>query len=404
MGDMGSEAKDCNEHYRIGIVTYWDADDNYGQLLQCYALQRHLRLQGHDAFLIRYPRSQSFIDRIKFSLLPIARAISYFFSKEKYRIYTYARQEQKRKRHNTVINRQRQFDEFRSRYLVVSEKYYHSPRSLRRNPPHADVYICGSDQIWTDILGKYKTPYFLDFGGNEIKRIAYSVSMGGQRLTEPELNRVSGYLQRFSAISVRDDKTKDACVLCGRTDTVVTADPTLLLSVSEYNKLMSDASLNKGNYLFVYVLNIFSSKELYWDEVEAYMQKRKLAVCIVYSSGYCAAQELVSGHSGIYATIPEWLSYISNAACILTTSYHGVVFAVKMSRPFLAILLEGRFSSGNVRIVSFLKDLGLSERIFSPNRPFHEQMEQEIDWGCVNERLERMSRESSDFLKEAISS
>lgn len=28
---------------QIGIITYWSSDDNYGQQLQCYALQRFLR-------------------------------------------------------------------------------------------------------------------------------------------------------------------------------------------------------------------------------------------------------------------------------------------------------------------------------------------------------------------------
>ena len=28
---------------KIGIVTFWNSEDNYGQILQCYALQRFLR-------------------------------------------------------------------------------------------------------------------------------------------------------------------------------------------------------------------------------------------------------------------------------------------------------------------------------------------------------------------------
>ena len=39
---------------KIGIMTFWWSNDNYGQLLQCYALQKYLRDRGHDAFLIRY--------------------------------------------------------------------------------------------------------------------------------------------------------------------------------------------------------------------------------------------------------------------------------------------------------------------------------------------------------------
>ena len=39
---------------RIGIVTFWQSGDNYGQQLQCWALQRYLKGIGHEPFLIRY--------------------------------------------------------------------------------------------------------------------------------------------------------------------------------------------------------------------------------------------------------------------------------------------------------------------------------------------------------------
>ena len=40
---------------QIGIITYWSSDDNYGQQLQCYALQRFLRDKKLNAFLIDIP-------------------------------------------------------------------------------------------------------------------------------------------------------------------------------------------------------------------------------------------------------------------------------------------------------------------------------------------------------------
>ena len=41
---------------KIGIVTFWWTDDNYGQILQCYALQYFLKSIGHEPFLIKtYP-------------------------------------------------------------------------------------------------------------------------------------------------------------------------------------------------------------------------------------------------------------------------------------------------------------------------------------------------------------
>lgn len=39
---------------KIGIITFWESNDNYGQILQCFALQKHLKNMGHMPFLIRY--------------------------------------------------------------------------------------------------------------------------------------------------------------------------------------------------------------------------------------------------------------------------------------------------------------------------------------------------------------
>ena len=39
---------------KIGVVTFWETQDNYGQVLQGYALQKVLEQLGHEAFIIRY--------------------------------------------------------------------------------------------------------------------------------------------------------------------------------------------------------------------------------------------------------------------------------------------------------------------------------------------------------------
>lgn len=387
---------------RIGIVTLWTSDDNYGQLLQCYALQKYLRLQGHEAFLIRYTYSRLLIVLAKTLLFPIVYIISFFVSKEKYRICKYC-QEKKLQKHNSLLNRQRQFVFFRKTYLSVSDKIYHSLSALQRNPPAADIYICGSDQIWASILKPYADPYFLNFGNEATKRIAYAPSAGGRCYSQQEKDRISQLLMRFTAISVRDSATKNLCFDCGRQDAFITVDPTLLLPVTEYQKLLSKDCNYETSYIFIYALNVFSSAELHWEEIESYVKSRQLDVHIVYGSGYCSARELLPQYCGMQATIPEWLSLVAHASCIVTTSFHGVVFAIKMNKPFLVILLEGKFSAGNIRIISLLQDLGLQDRIYSAERPFHEQMENNIDWLTVNARLKTMVQKSMDFLDNAIS-
>lgn len=42
-----------NFNMKIGILTFWNTKDNYGQLLQCFAMQKFFEKMGHDAFLVK---------------------------------------------------------------------------------------------------------------------------------------------------------------------------------------------------------------------------------------------------------------------------------------------------------------------------------------------------------------
>ena len=39
---------------KVGVVTFWYDDSNYGQILQCWALQSILARLGYEPFVIRF--------------------------------------------------------------------------------------------------------------------------------------------------------------------------------------------------------------------------------------------------------------------------------------------------------------------------------------------------------------
>ena len=49
---------------KIGILTYWNSKDNYGQLLQCYAMQRFFQKLGYEAFLIKCDISSAKVPKV----------------------------------------------------------------------------------------------------------------------------------------------------------------------------------------------------------------------------------------------------------------------------------------------------------------------------------------------------
>jgi hypothetical protein len=159
---------------KIGIMTFWWSDDNYGQILQCYALQKYLRDAGHDAYLIRYDPRGDYEKKLWDKVIRALNPIELFF-------YL-----QRRIRNKKIIkkNKLRKFNEFRDKYIRQSERIYYHYNDLVPDPPEADVYIAGSDQIWNIFslpiqqVKKRLRAYFLDFGKPDIKRIAYAASFG----------------------------------------------------------------------------------------------------------------------------------------------------------------------------------------------------------------------------------
>ena len=45
---------------KIAILTFWNSNDNYGQILQGYALQSYLKKSGHSAYIVRYEERKTY--------------------------------------------------------------------------------------------------------------------------------------------------------------------------------------------------------------------------------------------------------------------------------------------------------------------------------------------------------
>lgn len=381
---------------KIGVVTYWESDDNYGQQLQCFALQTFLRLRGHDVFLIKYaPKKNTHTSSLK-------KFIKYFaclFNPTLRKAHTLWKNEQLLKEKNKKLNKQRLFESFRFTYIKSTDIVYQSIDELRSNPPEADVYITGSDQVWNNPLSDPNTAgWFLDFGTTQ-RKISYAASMG-RNLNAVEMSSFSELLKKFYAVGVRELTLCDLCRQCGYENAELVLDPTLLLKSDSYpieNKVGTEEP-----YMFVYVLNVCTSQELYWDSLDFFVKQNSLKVNVVGSSGYFQARNIIPDVNNICATIPQWLGFIRNARCVVTTSFHGIVFSVLMHRPFLAILLTNRYSKGNNRIIDFLMRIGLSERIFDPKIPVEKQMNAPIDWSVVDHKIEDLRMSSFDFLDRAL--
>lgn len=384
---------------RIGIITLWQSSDNYGQQLQCWALQQQLLKMGHEAYLIRYDIEHRFLYQspwwkkiIKLMLLyPVYKRLkNRKRNKEEKRLIAY----------NESKNLIRDFASFRKNNLSMSEKTYSSLQELKDNPPQADAYIVGSDQVWAHLLSNLENEaMYLGFGEKAVRRIAYAPSFSMPEYPHKLKKLLKANLSRFDALSVREQTGKRICEEVGYAAEVV-VDPTLLLRDEDYRKIKSID--DNGIYIYLYYLNISSTEEVEWTRLCEFAQKNKFNVIATPASGYFTGREIFYDVEYRYASIPQWIGLIDKAKLVVTTSFHGVVFCILHHTPFVYFPLKGKFSRGNNRVIDLCEMLGLSERIWNEESTYETLMHTHIDWIKVDELLNEKRKASIEFLKKSF--
>ena len=375
---------------KTGVLTFWYGDSNYGQILQCYALQRVLEQLGREPYVIRFVGyGESRLRKLVKQLLPFLC------------------------RKPSPTDRLRGFEAFRREHFRMSPLYT-SIAQIRSCPPRYDAYIAGSDQIWKQSLRNPQQPaYFLDFGRPEVRRIAYAASFGMETYPDGDKAQLKGLLQRFDAISCREYSGVEICRDLGL-DAAKVLDPTLLLTKEEYlneneNENEKAAKANEGknsslftlhSSLFIYSLNISSASEIRWSELREAVEGK---VVVTPAAGYNESAELFGSEvEYLYATPAQWIAQIASASLVVTTSFHGIAFSILMHTPFVYVPLKGEFQGANNRILDLLRDLRLEERILSERATYGSIIARPIDWASVDTLLERMRQDSLEFLKEAL--
>lgn len=355
---------------KIATITF-HLGMNYGAVLQAFALQTQLEKLGHEPYLIDYQYGQ-----------PVPSGILSLWNKGPYETY----------RDLVRCLGARRFAAFRSRHLKVGLSRYVTARELSDTPPAADLYICGSDQIWNPRFMRSQEDeraFWLDFGGSEVRRIAYGTSFGRTRLDTETLSRYRRYARRIDGIGVRERDSLELMKMLGRDDAVWVPDPTLLLEPSDYD-IISSASRKRRPYLFQYQLGA--------DNAEAMNQ-----VASIIANRTSLARKLIgcSFRDRLRHGPAEWLCRLRQASFVLTNSFHGSALSIMFNIPFLTVLRCGQYAEMNVRVTSLLEELGLAHRILStPDAgTVADRCAEDIDWRQVNQRLDHLRKSGIDFLR-----
>ena len=300
----------------VGIMTFWYDQENYGQILQAYALTTVIRSMGYHAFDIKYDnRIESQETNVAFqSDSLIKKILRIIMSPQVY--YKYYRNKMLKAYYGDLGQKKdRSFDVFRATKMFFSENSYNNIKELQNLPPDCFAYVTGSDIVWSEKVNNMA--YFLNFGSSGVKRIAYAASFGGSEVSNEYINQIREYLAKFDFIGVRESSGREICALAGRNDAVWVPDPTLLLSQEHYSTILKEPDTHE-KYLFLYLLGY--KLTINFTAIDQFAKKRGLKIIYVANEGVYDKRERT------YPTIEEWIGYIANAEYVITNSFHCCVF------------------------------------------------------------------------------
>lgn len=350
---------------KIIVITFWRVP-HPGAALQAYSLVHALRALGHDCRMLCYEEACPKPLGIKSAIL---RLLS--------------------------VGRRRKYGKFQRDYLYLTDQEYVSWACVQENPPSADVYICGSDQIWNpdllNIPGHRLNPAFmLDFGAPEVRRIAYGVSTGGYSFPEDLKKDLRNYCKRFAALSFREQDTAVQMEEILGMKSEVVLDPTFL--VEDFSNLLIDRRPEPA-YILIYDLQ---SSPLILSVARRLAKSGSYKILRIDGS-YRAWDRDVKD---VRPDSPqEWLTLIRNAAIVLTNSFHGIVFSILFQRNFHYVVANPDNPRNN-RVFNLLKLLNLEDRIVSPET---EPQSQSIAcWTEVAAILAARRKQSIDFLVHSL--
>lgn len=374
----------------IGIITFFQSQTNYGQLLQAFALQQILMRQGHYPYIIRY----GFHQQLPFAL-DLSCLVPSFDKLLKDKGYI--------AEPGMVDNRH--FDDFRREHLNFSGGAYNSLAELQVFPPIADCYITGSDQVWAQLLSiENNRTFFLDFGPEWVHRVAYAPSFSMDSYPEELREHLKKNLKRFNGISVREKTGVEICERSGFNAQWV-VDPTMLLDGDYYrllgNESQSDLPLD---YMFVYHVNVKRQDLVCWSDFSSYNQRHGIKAIAVHANGENQPDvEFLDDVEYAYPTIQEWIRLIDGSKYVLTTSFHGMIFSILLHKPFFVVLRPESQFAGNDRVLSILSELGLQDQIYSEGMDLENAMNRIIDWALVDKRIENLRDASILYLENKLS-
>lgn len=371
----------------IGIITYYR--DNYGSILQCYAVKSYLECSGYKCHVL-YQKMDQKILRFKRLLGHLYKAVRYKEYFAHYMIMRKAMQCEKGYLTDGARSKQNKFVES----VLKPEGYTWKELCQLANRDDYVAFIAGSDQIWNASLG-IEPLYFLRFAEKQ-KRIALAPSFGVSQIPEYNKKEICKGLNGFSRIAVREETGEKIVNELCEVPVIQVVDPTFLWEQKDWSKFVCGEVVPDGSYIFVHFLNSPGEKTVKKIE-DLSVQIGAKVICFSYVH---EEYQIFKQSNFVEGDPKEYLALIENAKYVCTDSFHSTVFSIIFHKNFFAFprnYLHNNPQSS--RLTDMLMRYGLMENYVQSQKELEENR---VDWNYIDEILKKERAMLRKYIKEEV--
>ncbi|MHA3060017.1 polysaccharide pyruvyl transferase family protein [Acinetobacter sp. ANC 4636] len=361
------------------IITCHDVY-NHGASLQCYGLSTFIKSQKLKVVVIDY-KPKYLQKNFSFFYVPLGKWRRFLFIRWFYILAKVPERFQS-------LLRKRNFDDFTQKYIIVSLKSYTNNDELKEISKEADIYICGSDQIWNTLFSNGADPaFYLNFVDNTKVKASYAASLSTEKIYHNLEGFIRKEVEKLDFISVRENMGKELLESIGVNKHIThVLDPAFLLTTEEWDNIALNVSFSE-RYLLIYD---FEESDLIKEIALSIASQQSLKIYTVNPGKFNYADKKFNNVG------PDmFLTLIKNARYIISNSYHAVVFSIIYRKDFFVV---NRAEAINVRMHDLLTLLGLESRLVSNVSDIN--LNDKINFNET--KLEECIDFSKNFLKQVL--
>jgi hypothetical protein len=342
---------------KTGIITF-EHENNYGAVLQCYALKEFLKSKGAESYVLKKKKEKNVIISLR---SPKDFLKSVYLSIPK-------------------IIKARKTNSFKKRCFNYLD--FDAIENL-------DIFVLGSDQIWNlDFIKGEEHIYFAEFKKRKTSFVvSYAASVGKEALTDFEKEIFREKLKNIDIISVREEKGKELLKDLIDKEIEVLLDPTLLIPQDEWKKLIVSKPALSDKYLFLYHL---------WDYDDTQKTAKKIAsdhnLKIVELKPNATVDSRLNEIFNPAGPL-DFLRLFRDASVVVTNSFHGIAFSVLFKKEFYVVSSK----SWSSRMTNLLDKLNLRKRLINPYERIN--YTDIIDYKTTEEILQNERLKSDEFIQ-----